>query len=231
MTKTTLRIALAAAAIGALGTLAALAGGADKATSEHHKIKLVTGDAGKIDLDLESMAVGDSRPFTTDSGKAGTVTRTAKGYDLDLDGKTIKVDLDLDLDADGAMHLRLGGKDVDGEAREVIVRGGKAAAGAGRGERNIVIVTSGDEDGEPGTKTITKRVVIRGDGEVGGDGVQVRVLDGDAADAMVEGLGDGDAQVIVIRKKAGDGDPQERKIEIRVEDDGEHHHEHHNGGR
>lgn len=88
LTLTALALALAA------GVAVAAAATADEPRQET-KIKLILNQDGameKIELeDLHDLALGESRSFTTESGKLGTVTRTEKGFELDLDGKKITV--------------------------------------------------------------------------------------------------------------------------------------------
>lgn len=87
LTLTALALALAAG----VAVAAATAG----EPQEETKIKLVLSQDGameRIELeDLHDLALGESRAFTTESGKAGTVTRTEKGFELDLDGRKITV--------------------------------------------------------------------------------------------------------------------------------------------
>lgn len=78
----------------AAGVAVAAAATADE-PREETKIKLILNQDGaleKIELeDLHELALGVSRSFTTESGKPGTVTRTEKGFELDLDGRKITV--------------------------------------------------------------------------------------------------------------------------------------------
>ena len=88
LTLTALALALAA------GVAVAAAATADEPTKET-RIKLILNQDGameKIELaDLHDLALGESRAFTTESGKPGTVTRTEQGFELDLDGRKITV--------------------------------------------------------------------------------------------------------------------------------------------
>jgi hypothetical protein len=65
----------------------------DEPTTEKHttiKLKLDTASPDTILLeDLHDLAVGESRSFTTDSGKVVVATRTEQGFELDVDGKKI----------------------------------------------------------------------------------------------------------------------------------------------
>ncbi len=88
LTLTALALALAA------GVAVAAAATADEPEKET-RIQLVLNQDGameRIELDdLHALAVGESRSFTTESGKLGTVTRTEGGFELDLGGKKITV--------------------------------------------------------------------------------------------------------------------------------------------
>ncbi len=183
-------------------------------TVEGTHFKISTSDAGTVEFDLDELAVGESRHFTTDTGKPVDVTRTEAGYELAVDGK--KLDVILDGEDAASMRIESAGEG-DGE-REVVFL--KKRAGDGSGEPHVVVMTEGD-DGEGGKRVIRKRIITSG-GE--GDGeIQVRVLDGDE-DIDLEGLevgDDGDGHVVVIKKKVHEGEAGEsgepRQIEIRVE--------------
>jgi len=84
-------LALTAAAAFAAMSMAA----SDEPMGEKHtKIQLKV-DALSPDTivmeDLHDLEVGESRSFTTDSGKVVIATRTDEGFELDVDGKTIRI--------------------------------------------------------------------------------------------------------------------------------------------
>lgn len=58
----------------------------------HHHVKIKIDDGSElIDVDAENLEVGEARESYTDSGKKVLITRTEKGYELEVDGK--KIDL------------------------------------------------------------------------------------------------------------------------------------------
>lgn len=193
----------------ALLSYTALAGDAEVKT----RFKLITPEIGKLDLDLEPLEEGESKTFTTDSGKEVTITRTEEGYTLDVDGKEIKIQAG----GDNATAFRF---ETDGGAghREVIVL--NKAGEADATDHHVMIVTNGED--EDGKKVIRKHIVTRVDGK-DGETVDVKVLgDGEAQVIELEGLAealgesaDGKPHVIVIRKSSG-SEGGEHKIEVRV---------------
>ena len=94
LTLTAFTVALAAGAALAAGVAFAAAAATGEPAKES-RIKLILNQDGAhegIELEnLHDLALGESRSFTTESGKAGTVTRTEKGFELDLDGKKITI--------------------------------------------------------------------------------------------------------------------------------------------
>ena len=88
LTLTALGLTLAAGA-----ALAAAAAGDEPRRETQIKLVLAHDGAHEtIELDnLHDLAVGDSRSFTTESGKAAIVTRTEQGFELDLDGRKITI--------------------------------------------------------------------------------------------------------------------------------------------
>lgn len=89
--------ALAAAlALAAGAALAAMTmSGEEPVEKKQTVVKLkVASDAGADAIvldDLHELEVGESRSFTTDTGKLVVATRTEKGFELDVDGKTIEI--------------------------------------------------------------------------------------------------------------------------------------------
>lgn len=205
--KPTFAALLAAVAL----ALLAPAAFADATTIEGTHFKISTSDAGTVEFDLDELAVGESRHFTTDTGKPVDVTRTEAGYELAVDGK--KLDVILDGEDAASMHIESAGEG-DGE-REVVFL--KKRAGDGSGEPHVVVMTEGD-DGEGGKRVIKKRIITSG-GEEDGE-VRVKVLDDDE-DIDLEALEAGEhagGHVVMIKKKVHDPEAGEpRRIEIRVE--------------
>lgn len=48
-------------------------------------------DSDKSNIDLRSMAVGESQNLTGDDGQDVTVLRTARGYEFDIDGEKVEL--------------------------------------------------------------------------------------------------------------------------------------------
>ncbi len=149
------------------------------------KVKLVLpNDEQATEIDVEGLALGESREVTSDSGHTIKVTRTQEDrLEVAVDGKTISLPT---LD------------EPEGEGNHrVIVRHEKG------GEST---------EGEPRVKKVI-RVETHGHGEEGEDGVKVLTLDGadldcetdEACEAAVRELmsehAHGDGDVIVIKKK------------------------------
>lgn len=92
--KSRILLGLAALAIAASTALAASAL-AEEQRVERVKVKLVLDDEGdpdRIELDdLGEMELGETRSYTTDSGKSVLVTRDEEGWELDIDGKKLRV--------------------------------------------------------------------------------------------------------------------------------------------
>ncbi len=81
----------------ALALTAALVAGpagpmaADEAHEGHQvKLKVMAGDE-LVTVDLSDLELGQSKQISTDSGKLITATRDDQGYELDIDGKTIRI--------------------------------------------------------------------------------------------------------------------------------------------
>jgi hypothetical protein len=90
-------VLLALAASGAFAALAWSApdGSGDAQQVERVKVKLMLDQEGEPDRleldDLGDMAVGETRSYSTAAGKSVLVTRDEQGWELDLDGKKIRV--------------------------------------------------------------------------------------------------------------------------------------------
>jgi hypothetical protein len=93
--RTTLTLTAVVAALAAGAALAAAAAAAGDEPKHETQLKLVLAHDGaheKIVLDnLHDLALGESRSFSTESGKAAIVTRTEKGFEVDLDGQKITI--------------------------------------------------------------------------------------------------------------------------------------------
>lgn len=155
--------ALAAAALAAQPGAALAAGEAER----HEKIRLIWNAEGESDrLILEDLELepGESRTFTTESGRVATVTRDEEGEGLtvEVDGKTIRVG--------GPGEL----EDLPGH-RVFVRRLGHPA----EGEPETVVLG----EGEPGERRVLRKIVVEDGGEaksfvVSGDDPDVVVLRG-----------------------------------------------------
>ncbi len=111
----------------------------EAAPARHSKIKLVLdhdGNTEHLALDnIHEMAVGESRTLATESGMPVVLTRDADGFEIDLDGRKIRLDEPFPGTEGGPGQFRKrivvkeGGEGADGAADVMIVRD-KAAAGA-----------------------------------------------------------------------------------------------------
>lgn len=117
-----------------LSTLTAAAGAAvllagdDDARSRLTLRLHADGEADAVEIaDLDELAVGDRRDYTTDGGRPLVVTRDARGYAVEIDGKTIRVD-DGDALRELVVHpgqtMRRIEIDGDGEAKRFVVSTG-----------------------------------------------------------------------------------------------------------
>lgn len=136
------RISLAlAATVAALLAAGALV--ADDAGDGRTKLRLKLDRDGANDQlvveDLGAMAVGESRTFTTEAGKPVTVTRDEQGWDLDVDGR----------------KLRVG--DHGGSGDEMIWKTRHVAVEGEAGEAKSVVVLTEETDAE-GPVRIVRRV-------------------------------------------------------------------------
>lgn len=137
-----------------LALAAGVAFAAAAATSEPVKetrIKLMLNQDGAhegIELEnLHDLALGESRSFTTESGKAGLVTRTEKGFELDLDGRKITIAGEPEGAAEGDGDVVVFHKKIEiaegGDAKTMVWH----SAEAGDGHQVKVIKKLGGPDG------------------------------------------------------------------------------------
>ena len=129
-TRRAIGAALAVALLGG-GALWAASAAGDAGVEEKTRVRLIldrdgAGDRIAID-DLGELAIGESRTYTTDGGQAVVATRDEKGYELDVDGKKMRIR------APGE------GGEFDWHAKQV-----ELEAGAGDG-KTMVFVTSDHE--------------------------------------------------------------------------------------
>ena len=143
-------IALATVAALAFVAVSAEAAASDGAPEKQSKIQLAIDREGALErvtlVDLHAMAVGETRTLESESGSPVTVTRDETGFDVDVNGKTVRVEDRFGEIPEGDGNLRF-------EKRVVI--GGEGEDGA------HTMVFHGD--GEPGEVVVMKRRAGEGD--------------------------------------------------------------------
>ncbi len=113
------------------------------------EIKLVLdrdgGHEAMVLEDLHALAVGESRSFTSESGKPVTVTRDEAGFTVEVDGKTLRLEDHFDAaPGEGEVVLRrhqIELRDADGGGNTMVFHSG---AGAEEGQVKIVRRLDGD---------------------------------------------------------------------------------------
>lgn len=152
---------------------------------EHRKIKLVLmGDeAGKIEIETEDLALGETRTFTSEKGKTVLLTRDEKGLELDVEGKKTRIELPEPGGPSGFEYeieeaIREAGGDAQKEHRVIIKRlspDSKVEVEPGDGTRIQVI---GGEPGTAGTevKKEVRVIHVGGEGAEGGDAKKVHIV-------------------------------------------------------
>lgn len=147
---------LALALAAALGFAALSSADAGEGVKRSSKIKLVVdrdGEAERVTLvDLHEMEIGETRQLTSDGGRPVTVTRDDQGFEVDVDGKKIRVDERLPGQVPGGED----GNVVRFEKRIVIDGDGE------NGEPRTMVFHS--QDGAPGDVVVMKRSGAHGDG-------------------------------------------------------------------
>lgn len=170
--------------------------GADTPQVRQSRIRLVLdrdGAAEQLELaDLHEMAVGESRALTTASGAPVVVTRDAQGFEIDLDGKKIRLMDHFAGEGENLNWTEEGGGERQFEKRIVVREGGEGDAGA-----NVMILRN--------------KVAVDGNGAVIADGangdgghdvVMMRRMPGDGAHAFAFSTGDGELPAIPLPVEA-----------------------------
>jgi hypothetical protein len=147
MHRTPIALLALAALAATAGAVVAADGGAP--VVEEKKIALVLkvaddADAERIELDdLSELEVGESRSYTTASGKAVEAIRTETGYELDVDGKKITLPDAPEVAAHGdvfVFHKKVEIEGEDGDVKTMVWHGANQP-----GERMIVRHGKGGE--------------------------------------------------------------------------------------
>jgi hypothetical protein len=128
---------LAIAGIAAIAfTLVSSAGaeqGSGGPAEKHTQIRLAVDREGTLErvtlVDLHDMAVGETRSLATENGRPVSVTRDETGFDVDVDGKTVRVEDRFSEIPDGDGNVRfekrvmIGDGEEGGEPRTMIFHG------------------------------------------------------------------------------------------------------------
>ena len=145
--------ALAFALVSAAAAPAADSAPSDTAPQKQTKMQLAVDRDGTLErvtlVDLHSMAVGETRALETESGRPVTVTRDENGFDVDIDGKTVRVQDRFNEIPDGDGNVRFEKRIMIGDGEE------------GEGGAQTMVLHGG---GEPGDVVVMKRRSPEGDG-------------------------------------------------------------------
>lgn len=129
-------LGLSLAAIGLIAAGSALA--ADRDIAEIHV--QANGAAQRVEVDMNTLAEGQSRQLSADTGLPAIVTRTATGLTLEIAGESH----DIKMPPVEVIHL---GGSIDGANRQVVMKRVEGALAAGDGERRTVRVVRREGSG------------------------------------------------------------------------------------
>lgn len=236
--------ALATAALLTLAGLTSPSLGADDTAEHHFKFKFALAGGDSAELELQDLAVGESRQLTTEQGKPVTILRTETGFDIDVDGKKIQI---AHPGSDGVLMMH-SGAGTEGHGKKIIVRSGHGTGEGGTENISLVIAGEGEASasasagaGEPririhkiqkmaGAGGETAEVIVRGlsaDGEeielenlASGDAKKIIVHRAGGEDQVIDLGGDGQAHVVVIKKRVEGCEGEQEaceQVEVRVE--------------
>lgn len=168
-----------------------------------HGVFLITDrDASEPErFELDSLAVGQAQQWTTASGSVVVVTRTAGGYEVDVDGKTSKIKL---LDDSGPM-VWVQGHQVEGDD----------AAAEGKVRSKVIVHREASASGDDAATHFGYAFVV---GDQAADAELLEELSealrsGGRRGVMVVGGEDG-KKVKVVRLGAGSVDDDETRVVI-----------------
>ncbi len=117
---------------------AAWAGDAQKDAKREMQVIFDSGAGERLEIDdLGELEIGESRSYVTDSGKTAVVSRDEKGYEVELDGKTIRI-------GDGAESLVEPGKMRHQMKRIEIADDGEGDADGDK-KRNAFVISNDPE--------------------------------------------------------------------------------------
>jgi hypothetical protein len=168
--------------------LAALALVSLTQAEEAHKIKLIldgSPESGRITIEADDLAIGETRSYTSEKGRPVLVTRGENGLEIDVDGKKTVIDL-LPSDGEGFELHTFGHEGEPGEGGQaktrVIVKkmGGNGQVLIHEGDTAIDIkdgkIVLDDSQGKE------VRIIRLGEG----DGKHLRILDGHDKDGQAK---------------------------------------------
>ena len=174
----------------AAGVTATEADAGEPTQVRHSQIKLVLdhdGSAEQLELaDLHEMAVGESRTLTTASGTPVVVTRDEQGFEIDLDGKKIRLTDHFAAEmpeGPGEFHKRIMVTDGEEGGANVMILRNKVAVDAGGAA--IAAGSNGPDAADAGH-----------------DVVMLRRMPGDGAHAFAFTTGDGELPAIPLPVEA-----------------------------
>jgi len=199
--------AVIAAAIVAL----AMTGSAASADSDIAKVRiLANGIEESVEVEMNSIPVGESRQLVAASGKPAIVTRTAEGLTIEIGGKRTEVQMPSGHGEHGA-HAH-------GEHLRVIKLGHADDAGAGEAGHKVIVLktrtdgAAGEGDVEVITEDLVGAELVGADGEIDDAKLQKMVDELRIEHAAHAEANDGDAdgeRVIVTRRVVKEGATQD----------------------
>lgn len=184
-------LSIAVACLAATLAIAAFSPAAEAEGAKHLKLMLTTNpEAGPVTIETDELALGETRSFTSEKGRPVLLTRTDKGYELDVDGDKTTIAIP-----------EPGGDGFSWETREETVEGD----GGQKVERHVIVKRLGEGAAVQVEGDGTPRIEIVGDAPGGHQEVKVIRMDhrggapGEPAKMMVM-LG-GDGQFAAARAK------------------------------
>jgi len=182
---------IAAAAIAGEEQRTRIAIEVDDDATGHQSFRFDSQDAG---FDLHSMAVGESRTLTDESGNVANVLRTDDGFEIDVSGTTIDLK---DLHELGSLHE---GHEIEvhtdsDHSEVVVVKDIKKVKMIKKGDANGVTVISGREIDAATRERI--RAVLESSGEDG----EVMFIDGSEFDVDSDARAHSGREVRIIKKE------------------------------
>ncbi|MBT8087963.1 MAG: hypothetical protein KJO46_07995 [Gammaproteobacteria bacterium] len=139
-------------------------------------------DSEEAGFDLQSLAIGESRVWTDDSGNVANIMRTTDGYEIDVAGRMIALG-------------NLNGDDMSDIETDVEIEGVRKIKMIKKGGADDITIISG----EPIDESTRQR--IRDALQASGNDSEVVFLDGSKMGAAGEGHPHGHREIHIIRKE------------------------------